>query len=534
MVTLLKPVMERRAFLGGALAAAVLPGCCHSAVNSAGWTTQGGTEYVLPRWQWAPKSARELVETVKRAKAEGRRVRMTGSKHSYSDVAIVDDWLLEPHGLARPLELDVETLRSNVDRSTLVRIASGLRIRELNCWLRNQRLALQNMGGWDAQTYVGAAMTGTHGSGLAFGPLASQIESIQVVAKGGEIIQVEPSNGISDKTRFPAPLREDPSLKVILQQDDALFDSLAVSMGSLGVVYAVTLRAVPIFWLTESRTTGTWEDLVAPTGPLTRFLRGEQLLPRYRDPDHIEVYLCPYPRPDGKHATLFTQRWRHETKPPLAGKMTRKGSALEALGVLADEAGLLEPFLNAHDTDGVRKLQEDGLSSQATPYYADISYRVFSTGQLNRLGVYGIEPAFAIHQTVDAVQTFLRIASYLADEGIRHSSPVSVRFGAASRANLSMAQGRQTMTIEMANLKNAPHSEEMFRTYEDVFVHGQLQARPHWGLDRNVLRGWASVEALYPDTAWTWRKAYDELNPDGTFDARFTDRLGISRRPRTT
>jgi hypothetical protein len=355
-----------------------------------------------------------------------------------------------------------------------------------------------------------------------------------VVAKGGEIIQVEPCNGISDKTRFPAPLREDPSLQVTLQQDDALFDSLAVSMGSLGIVYAVTLRAVPIFWLTESRTMGTWEGLVAPGGPLTRFLAGQPLLPGYRDPDHIEVYLVPYPGPDGKHATLFTQRWRYETKPPRAGEMPRKGSGLEAIGVLADELGLLEPFLQLFDTDCVRKLQEDGLSSQKTPYYADISYRVFTTGPLNRLGVYGIEPAFALCQTVDAVETFLRVAGYLAKEGMRHSSPVSVRFGAASRANLSMTQGRQTMTIEMANLKKAPHSEEMFRTYEDVLVHGELQARPHWGLDRNVLRGWASVEALYPDTARTWRNAYDELNPDGTFDARFTDRLGISRRLRTT
>jgi FAD/FMN-containing dehydrogenase len=522
--------MNRRTFIQTALATAAMPACAHPTTIPAGWTTAAGTEYVLPRWQWLPQNARDIVETVARARSEGRRVRMTGSKLSFSDVAIVDDWTLEPQGLARFLDLDTSRLRPGTDTHPLVRIASGLRIRELNKGLRDRGLALQNMGGWDGQTFVGAAMTGTHGSGLAFGPLASQIESIQVVTKGGELLQVEPSGGISDPAKFPSPLPEDATLPVTLRQEDVLFQALAVSMGCLGVVYSVTLRAVPAYWLVERRTFTTWEALTAADGAIARFLGGRPLHPPDRDPDHIEVYLVPYARPDGTHAALLTERWRTEQKPPRAGEMVRKGSAVEELGLLADEAGLLEPFLAAQSTDEVRKLQEDGLSGQATDYYADISPKVFSTGALNRLGVYGIEPAFALGQTMAAVTTFLRVAEQLAAEGMRHSAPISLRFGAASRAALSMHQGRQTMSLEMALLRATPHAEEMLRTYEDVFVNGSFAARPHWGLDRNVLRGREAVKRLYPDTWEAWRAAYEELNSHGVFDARFTDRLGISKR----
>jgi hypothetical protein len=58
-----------------------------------------------------------------------------------------------------------------------------------------------------------------------------------------------------------------------------------------------------------------------------------------------------------------------------------------------------------------------------------------------------------------------------------------------------------------------------------------MAARPHWGLDRNVLHGTEELERLYP--AWPkWREAFHRLNPNGVFDGRLTDRLGISRRSR--
>jgi hypothetical protein len=59
-----------------------------------------------------------------------------------------------------------------------------------------------------------------------------------------------------------------------------------------------------------------------------------------------------------------------------------------------------------------------------------------------------------------------------------------------------------------------------------------LKARPHWGLDLSILQSFDEVRALYPQ-ANAWFKAYESLNANGTFDGKLTDRLKISKKPRT-
>ena len=49
---------------------------------------------------------RRLHGGEKSAEAQQKRVRMTGSGHAFSDVAMTDDTLLSPLGLTRALPLD--------------------------------------------------------------------------------------------------------------------------------------------------------------------------------------------------------------------------------------------------------------------------------------------------------------------------------------------------------------------------------------------------------------------------------------------
>jgi hypothetical protein len=389
------------------------------------------------------------------------------------------------------------------------------------------------MGGWDEQTYVGAAMTGTHGSGLAFGPLASQIVSIVVVGPGGKLTQYESTVGVSDPSKFPAPLPEDTGLRVDLVQDDDTFNALAVGLGCLGVIYSVTFRAVPKFWLVERRTFTSWEALTAPGGKLTRLIAGRPLVddPSAPAPAHVEIYFTPYAEPNAGHAALLTERWRTTIRPPGAGEMVRGApwfATEEFVTYAADEADILEPIFAGMSTSQVRHLHTTGFRNMAQDYYADISYGVFTTGLLNKLRFYGVEPAFPLEQTTCAVERVFTIANQLAQSGIRHASPVSLRFLGSARAHLAMSNGGPKMMMEIDTMAAAPGAEDLLRTYETDF-HRNFGARLHWGLDRNVLQGAKEVEALYPKWA-TWRDALGRLNPNGTFDGRFTDRLGISKR----
>src|SRR5262249_35078356 len=204
------------------------------------WHNFSNTHTVSPQYMAEPKSIDDLVKAVKLAGDNGKRIRMVGSGHSHSDVAVTEDVLLVPTGLTAPLALARGRLKDH-NAFGLVRVQSGITIRALNTYLDTQSLALQNMGGYDAQTIVGAAMTGTHGSGLGYGPMASQIVSMQVVGEGGTVYQVEPTNGITNPTGFPGTQEENGAIPVTLIQDDDVFNAMVVSIGSMGIVYSVVL-----------------------------------------------------------------------------------------------------------------------------------------------------------------------------------------------------------------------------------------------------------------------------------------------------
>jgi FAD/FMN-containing dehydrogenase len=165
---------------------------------SGEWQNAPATVHVKPALLALPRTAGELIEQVKAAAAVGKRVRMTGSGHSSSDAAVTADHLLLPTGLTRVLELSELRAEAQADHH-LVRVQAGITLHELNCKLADQHLALENLGGYDAQTLSGVMMTATHGSGLAFGPIASQVVSLQMVIAGGELVQIEPALGITDR-----------------------------------------------------------------------------------------------------------------------------------------------------------------------------------------------------------------------------------------------------------------------------------------------------------------------------------------------
>src|SRR6478609_6398812 len=320
--------MSRRGLLQTALGASAAFGlsplataCCPATqLSDKTWTNALQLDGVSPEQLRTPTSLAELVKIVQEAEANHKGVRMTGSGHSFSDVAFSEGYLLSPALLNRSLPLDKTQLRPEFSSDpNLVRVESGIRLRELNALLSGASLALSNMGGWDAQTIVGAAMTGTHGSGIGYGPIASQIVSIELVGTGGEVLKIEPQNGITDPAN-KTPLLHTPEGAVVarLILDDEIFNAVAVSMGCMGVVYAVVLRVEPRFWLRETRVRATWGELSKPGGFISRVLSHSKLDDGDGpDPDYYEIYFNPYPSrpgdPPALHRCVLTRRYKlHE------------------------------------------------------------------------------------------------------------------------------------------------------------------------------------------------------------------------------
>lgn len=497
-------------------------------ITGCEWENWVKTEKATPEYMTAPDSAAQLVDYVSRATAAGKRVRMTGSGHSASDVAITNDVLFTPEKLNKALTLDRSRLKVQNDTS-LVRVQSGMRLRELNTHLDNNGRALFNMGGYDGQTIAGVMMTATHGSGLEYGPIADQVVSLQMVGEAGKVYQIEPRNGITNPVGFKGTLEENSAIKVQLIQDDDAFNAARVAIGSLGVVYSVTLKTDQKFWLREVRYKMKWSDVKKPDGILERVIAGRPVYNDRVSPEHVEFQYTPYADNTGDHTFLVTERYRSYTALPLQPSTDRGQPGTDYVsGLITFFEQPLTWIINTFPSMA-KPILEQSLTSQEDDNYTNVSYNVFNIGVVNYTEAIAIEAAFEINQTVAAIERSFQIAESLYAQKKVHTAPVAVRFVKATDNFIGMQQGRNTAFIEVIVLKCTNGYMDLLRTYQQTFLN-EFGARPHWGLDLKLLTAETQARNLYPK--WeSWKTQYRRFNK-GTFDGHVTDRLGISVKPR--
>jgi L-gulono-1,4-lactone dehydrogenase len=471
------------------------------------WKNHTGDQTCRPRRIERPGSLEQLVRLVRAAEAEGTTIRMVGSGHSWSDVALTDGILLEPSALSGLPPLDDGTLRADVDPQRLVRVLGGTRLRELNPALEQLGLALPNMGGYDAQTLAGVVSTSTHGSGLRWGPFPSLVRSLDLVASGGEVLRVEPAGGPTDADAFAHAYGHARTLV----QDDATFLAAVCGLGTLGLVHSLVIEVRRRFWLDEVRTVSTWEDV---RGTLTEDgVLGEG--------DHYELFVNPYAGDDGAHKLLVTRR--AECPEPQGLPPDR----LERHPLTELEASLPITWLGlrllARFLPGVMASRFDAtLDGMADDGYANVSYKVFNIGEANKLPAYSMELGIPLGRHVEAVDRLLEIAARRRRRRWYHSSPFSLRFVGAGDAYASMMHGAPTMMIELIMVVDTPHGYDLVAGYEDALA--EFGARPHWGQYNRLTAD--RVRALYP--RWDdWLAVERRLNASRVFDSPFTRRVGI-------
>lgn len=158
-----------------------------------------------------PRSLDELRALV----SGSARVRVLGSGHSFNKIA-------EPGGDGVLLSLDGLTGEIDVDVSArTVRVGGGVRYAELARRVHEHGLALANMASLPHISVAGSVATGTHGSGVANGPLAASVREVEIVTADGST--------------------------VVVGRGDRRFDGAVTSLGALGVVTALTLDLEPAY-----------------------------------------------------------------------------------------------------------------------------------------------------------------------------------------------------------------------------------------------------------------------------------------------
>ena len=104
-----------------------------------------------------------------------------GAGHSFTDIGVTDGIQLRLDRLAGIVK---------ADRATgLVTVLAGTRLHALNEALWELGLSMTNLGDIDVQTVAGAISTGTHGTGVKLGGIATQVRALELVLADGSLLR---------------------------------------------------------------------------------------------------------------------------------------------------------------------------------------------------------------------------------------------------------------------------------------------------------------------------------------------------------
>jgi len=481
------------------------------------WKNCVNLQVAHPLGYFRPTTLHEVIGIVKDAEAKQYKVKAVGSGHSFSDIALTRDYLVDTHGLNTILPLNRLSLKPTTEKNSLFLTECGILIHELNAALDRENKALPNMGAYTGQTIIGAISTSTHGSGISLGPLASLVEAIIIVGERGEVFHIERTNGIS---AVPVWLGEVP---VKLIQDDEVFLSSVVSIGCLGIVYAVVLNVCHSYLLKEVRTFSTWNKI-------KRELEKGDILKNNR---HLEVLINAYDvRESKEHSCLVTAR--NICPPNVSTNWFRLHRAwlYTIIGWFIPDFvmdAVLRFFFN-NFPKSTPAIVQISLKTLRDACYIDKSFKVLDLGKANNISAYSMEIAFPATTYLAAVEAVFAVVKKIAKDGEQYiTSPFSLRFVKTSDHYLSMqyedgTKGGFVCMIEFPILNGTIGGEEMLaRIEEDMYKFGGI---PHWGQLNHVGIGDETLEKLYPKFS-TWMKIYREFCPNGTFQNDFTERCRI-------
>jgi FAD-linked oxidoreductase len=406
-------------------------------------------------------SVDDVVDTLEYARSKSLTIKPIGAGHSFTAIAATDG-----------VQLDIAALDGVLAvNGNEVTLGAGTNLYQLPALLGDHGLALENMGDIDRQTVAGAISTGTHGTGAAFGGLATQVVGLTLVTADGSILRVSETENAD------------------------LLPAARLGLGVLGVVVDVTLRCVPEFVM----------HAIEKPEPLDDVL--DNWMQRATSVDHFEFYWFPHT----DTALTKTNTRLHADTPrkrqnPIAAWIDDE-LLPNGIYVAICQLGVMMP----KTTPALNRLADKAVAQREV---IDGWHEVFTSPRRVRFR----EMEYSI--PVENVPAALREVQQLIDDrGWTISFPVEVRVAAADENWLSTAYGRQAGYIAVHRYYREDPTE-YFEAVEAIMrAH---DGRPHWG-------------KMHTRTADDLRPAYprfddflavrDRLDPERLFQNDYTRRV---------
>lgn len=416
------------------------------------WHNWSDTARCEPNHCAEPVTLEEIQAEVVRAADEGERLRVIGSGASFSPLCVSDDNHMSLRHFSGIESVDVQRSR--------VWVRAGTTLRRLGSELANLELALENAPSWDRVTIAGAIATGSHGSGLAFGNLASLVTGLRLVLADGTVRSCS------------------------REQHPELFDAARISLGALGVITHIELQCIDHYRLCVRSQRASFGETL------------NRLTELRREHRNFELHWFPY-------ANMVRQRYTDEVRsaPSSAFTLHRARTAFHEQIVLRSLRTLARRSPQAAEYAG--KLLANGIPPDSSVRNAEDAYRV-----PRRTRVEHLEYALPL----EAADTCLRqLERVLHAMTLRVHVPIEIRFVRADTAWLSPHYQRDSVCISLPAYRDVAHVDYYAAATE---LFDRVDGRPHWASAHDKTA--AELRALYPrfDDFCQLRA---ELDPRGLF-----------------
>lgn len=429
---------------------------------SAPWRNWGRSETSRPAFRASPASVAEVQAVVAAARERGLTVKTVGAGHSFTAIAATDGILVDLDSMQGVVAVDAASGR--------VTLAAGTRLHQLPELLAPYGLALQNMGDIDRQSIAGATSTGTHGTGLAFGGLATTITGAVLVVGDGSVLRVSET------------------------ENAELLPAVRLGLGALGILVEVTIQCVPAFLLHAV-------EHPEPFGVIDEFRA------RCEAADHFELYWWPHTdRVMTKTNTRLPLESGRKPVGPVANWVEEQLLSNGALAAICNVGQVIPKAIPA--------INRFATSVYGDREYTDHSYEVFTAPR--RVRFREMEYAMPLDEIPAALH---ELRAMIDASGWRIGFPIEVRAASADENWLSTAHGRESGYIAVHRyVKDDP--EEYFRAAERIFLeHG---GRPHWGKMHYL--GHATLVDRYPHFG-DFLRVRDSLDPKRVFQNPYLERV---------
>jgi FAD-linked oxidoreductase len=362
---------------------------------------------------------RELIEILHSAEQSGMSVRPAGAGHSFAPLVQTDGLILSLDKLQGIVGID-KTRR-------IARVHAGTRLSAIAPPLAAHGLAMENLGDINVQSIAGATSTGTHGTGIMLGNLATQVAGLRFLTADGREITASPD------------------------ENTDLFHGGRIGLGVLGVLTELDLQLVPSFKLRHVRAKMNLDECLARVDAM---LKGHRSMEFFWLP-HTDSVLMKFW--DVTDAEVDAPHWKRYVTEDLL-----ENAAFGFLCGLGKRMPSLCP--------GISRLCASLISAGEQ---VDASHSVLST--VRRVRFNEMEWAVPAQCGADALR---EIRTFIARKEFPMMFPIEYRWVRGDDIWLSPNYGRDSVHISVHQYRGMPF-ERYFAGVQAICMN--YGGRPHWG-----------------------------------------------------